>query len=113
MQHDCQMAGHKARRVIYLRKDVVYTGSFGWRRMPQRINSDRVLLSTSEAMQVSGFSREHIQRLLRSGRLEGVKLGHDWLVFEDALLAFIAQPRKPGPKGPHKKLTPQNHQVTQ
>ena len=81
--------------------------------MPQRISGDRVLLSTSEAMQASGLSREHIQRLLRKKQLEGVKLGHDWLVFEDALLAFLAQPRKPGPKGPHKKTAPRTHQDTQ
>ncbi len=66
--------------------------------MPQRISSDRVLLSTAEASAVAGVGREYIQRLLRSGRLEGIKLGHDWLVYEDSLKAFIAQPRKPGPK---------------
>ena len=71
--------------------------------MPQRISSNRVLLSTTEAMQLSGLSREHIQRLLRQKRVEGIKLGHDWLVFEDSLKAFTAQPRKTGPKGPRKK----------
>ena len=76
--------------------------------MPQRISGDRVLLSTSEAMQISGFSREHIQRLLRRGKLDGMKLGHDWLVFEDALQAFLAQPRKPGPK-PKESQSTQDH----
>jgi excisionase family DNA binding protein len=71
--------------------------------MPQRISGDRVLLSTTEAVQLSGLSREHIQRLLRQKLLEGMKLGHDWLLFEDSLEAFLAQPRKTGPKGPHKK----------
>ena len=71
--------------------------------MPQRISGDRVLLSTSEAVELSGLSREHIQRLLRQKLLEGMKLGHDWLLFEDSLEAFLAQPRKTGPKGPHKK----------
>ena len=71
-----------------------------------RISSDRVLLPTTEACKVSGLSREYIVRLLRNGRIEGVKLGHDWLVYEDALLAFLAQPRKRGPKGPHKKPKP-------
>ena len=71
--------------------------------MPQRISGDRVLLSTTEAVQLSGLSREHIQRLLRQKLLEGIKLGHDWLLFEDSLKAFLAQPRKTGPKGPHKK----------
>jgi len=71
--------------------------------MPQRISGDRVLLSTTEAVQLSGLSREHIQRLLRQKLLEGMKLGHDWLLFEDSLEAFLAQPRKTGPKGPHTK----------
>ena len=71
--------------------------------MPQRISGDRVLLSTSEAVEISGLSREHIQRLLRQKLLEGMKLGHDWLLFEDSLEAFLAQPRKTGPKGPHTK----------
>lgn len=71
--------------------------------MPQRISGDRVLLSTTEAVQLSGLSREHIQRLLRQKLLEGMKLGHDWLLFEDSLEAFLARPRKTGPKGPHKK----------
>lgn len=48
--------------------------------MPQRISGDRVLLSTTEAVQLSGLSREHIQRLLRQKLLEGMKLGHDWLL---------------------------------
>lgn len=77
--------------------------------MPQRVNGDRVLLSTSEAMRLSGLSREHIQRLLRQKRIEGVKPGHDWLVFEDSLKAFTAQPRKTGPKGPRKKPIQQSN----
>ncbi len=71
--------------------------------MPQQIRGDRVLLSTSEAMDKSGLSRVHIQRLLRNGQVEGMKLGHDWLVFEDSLVLFLAQPRKTGPKGPRKR----------
>lgn len=70
--------------------------------MPQQIG-DRVLLSTSEAMKKAGLSRVHIQRLLRKNQLEGMKLGHDWLVFEDSLLTYITQPHKTGPKGPRKK----------
>jgi excisionase family DNA binding protein len=66
--------------------------------MPHRIDRDRVLLSTAEACAQSGLSQDYIQWLLRRGRLEGFKAGHDWLVFEDSLTTFVAQPRKPGPK---------------
>ncbi len=68
----------------------------------QRISSNRTLISTSEATRIAGLSREHIQRLLRSSLIEGLKLCHDWLVYEDSLKAYLAKPRKPGPKGPRK-----------
>ena len=67
----------------------------------QGIKSDgRVLLPSSEAVKIAGFSRQHLQRLLTSAQVEGVKVGHDWLIYEDSLRAFLATPRKSGPKGP-------------
>ena len=69
--------------------------------MVQRISGDRVLINTLEASTISGMSREYIQRLARKGRIEGLKTGHDWLVYEDSLKAFLSVPRKTGPKGPH------------
>ncbi len=66
-------------------------------------SNDRVLLPSTEARKIAGFSRQHLQRLLRDKRIEGIKLAHDWLVYEDSLKAYLAQPRKPGPKGPRKK----------
>jgi excisionase family DNA binding protein len=68
--------------------------------MVQRISGDRVLINTLEASTISGMSREYIQRLARKGRIEGLKTGHDWLVYEDSLQSFLAVPRKTGPKGP-------------
>jgi hypothetical protein len=73
--------------------------------MPQVLSDGRVLLSTTEAMQLSGLSREHIQRLLRNETIEGIKPAHDWMVYEDSLKAFLAQPRKPGPKGRRKSIS--------
>ena len=70
--------------------------------MSQRISGDRVLINTQEASAISGMSREYIQRLARNKRIEGLKTGHDWLVYEDSLNAFLATPRKTGPKGPRK-----------
>ena len=80
--------------------------------MPHRISSERVLLSTAEASTIAHLGREYIQRLLRQGRLEGVKLGHDWLVYEDSLQRFLAQPRKTGPKGPRKQSSQQHSDET-
>ena len=67
------------------------------------VSNGRVLLPSTEARKIAGFSRQHLQRLLRDKRIEGIKLAHDWLVYEDSLRVFLAQPRKPGPKGPRKK----------
>jgi excisionase family DNA binding protein len=77
-------------------------------RMSQRFSSERVLMPTTEACRITGFSRQHMHRLLQSGRMEGIKLGHDWLVYEDSLVAYLALPRKRGPKGPH-TLPSENH----
>jgi excisionase family DNA binding protein len=70
--------------------------------MTQNVSAQRKLLSTAEACRISGFGRQYIERLLRQGRLAGIKPAHDWLVYEDSLHAFLAQPRKRGPKGPRK-----------
>ena len=70
--------------------------------MTQNVRADRKLLSTAQASRMSGLGRQYIERLLRQERLAGIKPGHDWLVYEDSLLAFLAQPRKRGPKGPRK-----------
>ena len=79
--------------------------------MPQVLSDGRVLLSTTEAVQLSGLSREHIQRLLRNETVEGIKPAHDWMVYEDSLKAFLARPRKPGPKGPRKSVSNHNSDV--
>ncbi len=77
--------------------------------MPEKVDNSRVLLSTTEASETTGLSSRYIQRLLNLKRVEGTKIGVVWLVYEDSLKAFVAQPRKRGrPKGPHKKFA-QNH----
>ena len=81
--------------------------------MSERIvSNDRVLLPSTEARKLSGFSRQHLQRLLRDKRIEGIKLAHDWLVYEDTLKAYLAQSRKPGPKGPRIKSPKDSPDVT-
>lgn len=66
-------------------------------------HNGRAVLTAIEASNRSGLSHNYIWQLLHSGRVEGVKIGRDWLVYEDSLLTFLAQPRSPGRKGPRKK----------
>jgi excisionase family DNA binding protein len=68
------------------------------------MHDGRSVLTTAEASQRSGLSRDYILRLLSNKRIEGVQLlGREWMVYEDSLQAFLAQPRLPGRKGPRKK----------
>ncbi len=73
--------------------------------MPQQrqyLNGHSVL-TTIEASNQSGLSHNYIWQLLHSGRLEGIKQGRDWLVYEDSLREFLAHPRTSGPRGPIRK----------
>jgi len=74
---------------------------------PPRIHNGRPVLTTTEASAKSGFTRDYIVYLLNTGRIEGTKpWGREWMVYEDSLQAFLAQPRskgKKGERGPRKK----------
>ena len=71
--------------------------------MLKQIDPNRAYITTPEASQRSGLSKVHLARLLRSGVLEGVQLGREWLVYVDSLEKYISVPHKPGPKGPIKR----------
>lgn len=66
-----------------------------------RMHNGRPVLTTAEASQQSGLSRDYILRLLSNKRIEGVQLlGREWMVYKDSLQVFLSQPRSPGRKGP-------------
>lgn len=70
----------------------------------QHMHDGRVVLSTTDACAKSGLSHPYILNLLRTNRIEGIRpWGRDWMVYEDSLMAFLAQPRTKGRKGPRKK----------
>lgn len=70
--------------------------------MPSHDNRD--FLTTLEAHEKTGLSLRYIQQLLQAKQLDGFKVGPVWFVYVDSLNVFVAQPRKRGPKGPHKKV---------
>ncbi len=66
-------------------------------------NENREYITTPQAAERSGLSKNYIATLLRRGKLEGFQLGRDWFVYTDSLEKFLKTSRKPGPKGPRKK----------
>ncbi len=56
------------------------------------------LISVSEASKLSGLTTSYIRRLLRDDRIEGVKIGQNWLTTEEAIREYLKQERRRGPK---------------
>jgi len=67
---------------------------------------DREHIPTPEAQKRTGLSKSYLALMLRKGPLEGFRMGRDWFIYTDSLEHFLAQERKPGPKGPRKKPSP-------
>ena len=44
------------------------------------------------------LSASHLRLLLRTGKIEGIKLGRDWYTTPKAVDDYLAQENKPGPK---------------
>jgi excisionase family DNA binding protein len=55
---------------------------------PQVLNNH---ISAQVAASYSGYSLQYLRRLLRNGKLEGIKIGQLWLVEKRALDFYIEQ----------------------
>ena len=64
----------------------------------------RAYITTPEAAELSGLTKNYLTLLLRKGRLEGFRIGQarEWFIYTDSFEKFLAHPRKSGPKGPRK-----------
>lgn len=58
-------------------------------------------ITVAEAAQKTGYSVSMIQRLLRTGRIKGIKVSRDWLTTLNAVKNFKQQAKR---GRPHKKL---------
>ena len=56
------------------------------------------LILLSEAAKVSGLSPNHLRLLVRRGDVWGMKLGRDWFTTEYAVMEYISQEHRTGPK---------------
>jgi len=61
-------------------------------------NMAEKLISLVEAAAISGFSTGYLRRLLREGKIQGTKIGRDWLTTEEAVKDYLSTERRPGPK---------------
>lgn len=52
--------------------------------------------TTKEAADSSGYTADYVARLLRSGRVEGQKVGHNWFVEKKSLNQFLLQQQASG-----------------
>jgi hypothetical protein len=73
--------------------------------MTTNTQPEREKITTIEAEQRTGLSRNYFALLLRQGKIEGERPARDWFVYVDSLESFLATKRKPGPKGPRRKTT--------
>ncbi len=56
------------------------------------------LISVSEASRISGLTTGFIRRMLRTGEIDGVKIGRNWLTTREAIQDYLKRERRPGPK---------------
>jgi len=59
---------------------------------------DEDYISVASASKLSGLSRRQLTRLLREGKIRGLKPARDWLVHLSTVMEYVRQERKPGPK---------------
>lgn len=53
----------------------------------------RQYLSTQEAADTLGYSRQHIRVLIRSGHLRAERVGRNWLILAEAVQEYLTQRR--------------------
>jgi excisionase family DNA binding protein len=54
-------------------------------------------ITTSEAGRLTGYDVAHIRRLVREGRVRGMKFGRDWLVYLRSVQEYSDEMRRLGP----------------
>lgn len=66
--------------------------------------SGREYITTPEAADRAGLTKNYIALLARTGKLDGFRVGQarEWFIYVDSLEDFLKTNRKPGPKGSRK-----------
>lgn len=56
------------------------------------------LITTREAANISGLSKMYLSQLAQTGVVQAQKLQREWLISSNSLMAYLALPRKRGPR---------------
>ena len=56
------------------------------------------LMSLSEAAEQTGLSASHLRLLVRRNEIWGRKMGRNWVTTKEAVVEYLADEHKPGPK---------------
>ena len=56
------------------------------------------LISLAEAAEICGLAPGYLRRLVRTGKMWGLKVARNWVTSEAAVKAYMAMDRQPGPK---------------
>jgi excisionase family DNA binding protein len=56
------------------------------------------LISLAEAAQRYGLAHGYLRRLIREQKIWGRKIGRNWVTTDEAVKAYLATERRPGPK---------------
>ena len=59
---------------------------------------DEEYITVAQASRRFGLSTGHISRLLKEGKIQGIRPGHDWLVKSSAVVEYLREGRRPGRK---------------
>jgi hypothetical protein len=62
-------------------------------------------LTVREAVELSGYSDEHITRLIRGGNLNACKVSIIWLVDRESLIVYVKKTQAAGKKRGRKSKT--------
>ena len=76
-------------------------------QIPNKLSTEQVIanhVSVEAATKVSGYNGQYLRRLLRTGKLDGVKVGQVWLVDLASLQTYFScalssNDMRYGPKG--------------
>lgn len=53
--------------------------------------SENDYITTPEASETLGYTIQHTRRLVREGRLQGAKIGRDWMILRESVALYITQ----------------------